>query len=340
MLREKFEKIIKNKILNILYLNDEYDIYLVSSARSAIFCFFNSIKNKKSVVLIPNYVCNVIYKAIEETGVSQIVLYDVTDNLLPNLQDLKNKNDIFRPDIILFAPIFGAYSKEFINIMKITSEFSNRPKIFLDFAQDFDAPIPKFVDIGVSTFNKKTINGFFGGILIIKKKDYSISTINLEHNSIKDELQYLKLLISMFISSIIDKRNKNNFSFNDNYDYSYCKYFPYTINNFSISIVSILYNLLALSKFYSHRKIRTKNFYYINQALNNIEDMKIIIHERTKFSPFIPIIIKNKKALKKLKIFADKNKILIKNPYSKPNNKDESFKNYLFALENPFKKLF
>ncbi len=342
-LKQLLETKIKNKIAHLINVDQSYDIFLFSSCRSSIYSFFDLLNYSREMtkILLPDYVCNVVEKSIVLAGFKNILYYEINDNLLPNKSDLFSKIDLYNPEIVVFAPIFGSYGEEYYNIIKLVSESQNHPLILLDFAQDIDIPLPSFVDAAVTSFNKKSINGFFGGALIVKKNLPLKNPVKVKKISIYDEWIYLRHFLLDFllkrISRIlsilfINEKSIQVVEFEKNFEYSYCKTPPYLITNDEITFISSIVALFELSKIKKYQEIRKKNYSIIKKYINGIKGVKVIETERMFHSPYVPIYVEDQKDFLILLSLIDCKKVRWKNPYAKNSNPHDSFKVYLYAI--------
>ena len=335
-------KKIKDSIVEITHIDNSYEILFYTNGRSAIYTFFNALEKfqRRNIILLPDYVCNVVEKSIRLAGCRNIIFYKITHTLLPDEEDLFLKINEFQPDVIVFAPIFGSYGEKYIKIMKKVSTSKKKPVIVLDFAQDLNIKLPSFIDVSITSFNKKSINGFMGGVLIAKKNILSKYTVKMVPLNVIEE----SIFCLLFLKSVLSLAyHKMSVSFKEplvqKYDYSECKNMPFLISNKEISIISSVIAIFELKKLTKYEKIRKNNLFSINEILSTIHGIQLIQTERLEFSPYIPFYIENNEAKPEIINLIYKTKIRIKFPYSKEMDPDESMKNDLYVLENGFKKI-
>lgn len=340
-LKQRIEKKVKASIKTLTGMNEDYEVYLLTSARSSLFSLFQALNYNRegTKILIPDYVCNIVEKSIRLAGFKNIIFYKIDDNLLPDETDLNYKIKSLKPDIVVFAPIFGSYGKTYYNLIKKTHEY--HPLIILDFAQDLEITIPPFVSVAITSFNKKSINGFFGGVFIINKKQLINLQINLKKLSPLEELYFFKLFFTNKILSIYTLFQKNEF-IGDNYqkfDYSFCREEPYRITNKEISFISLMIALKEIKKIHRYKKIRKKNYAIIKKWLISQNDIILIETDHISQSPYIPIKVENPKTIFLLYRWLVGKNMKLKLPYGKNSNPDESEKKNLFAIECGFEEI-
>jgi dTDP-4-amino-4,6-dideoxygalactose transaminase len=340
-LKQTLEKKVKTMLKTLTGVDENYEMYLFTSARSALFSFFLDIDYTKesTKILIPDYVCNVVERSIRQAGYNNIIFYKIDDNLLPFETDLYNKIIDHKPDIVVLAPIFGSYGERYYNLMKKIHEF--HPMIILDFAQELETTIPPFVSAAITSFNKKSINGFFGGVLIINKEQIRNYQINLEKLSLNEEFFFLKLFFSTEVFFPLPLFQKNEFSEKNyqKFDYSFCRHVPYRITNKEISIISLVIALWEIKKIKKYMKIREKNFTLIKKWLTSQKDVTVIETDHIIHSPYIPIKVGNPETISSLYPWLAGKNLKLKFPYGKDSNPDDSEKRNLFAIESGFKEI-
>lgn len=341
LFKKQIEKKIKKIIKTLTGINDNFEVFLLITARSSLFSFFQSLNNdqERTIILIPDYVCNIVEKSIRNAGYKNIIFYKIDDNLLPNEEDLENKIKQFFPDIVVFAPIFGSYGETYYQLMKKTHEYG--PMIILDFAQDFEITIPAFVSVAVTSFNQKSINGFFGGVLIINTKLLKNYQKNFKKLSIREEYNYLKIYVSRKILSLFKKfmKNKHRPIRNKIFDYSFCQEGPYRFTQNEISFISLIVALIEIKKIKKYYKIREKNYEIIKKWLDSHNGIILIETNHINHSPYIPIKVENPETISQLYEWLVDKRMKLKLPYGKDSNINKSEKESLFAIETGFYKI-
>jgi hypothetical protein len=333
-----FERRVKKLIRNLTGINENFEIFLVTSGRSSFFSFFEGLDSnrEKTKILIPDYVCNVVERSIRQAGFSTLIPYKINDNLLPDETDLARAIECHKPDIVVFAPIFGSYGESYYNLMKKTSECG--AILILDFAQDLEITIPSFVSVAITSFNRKSINGFFGGVLIINKMQISNYSLKLKGMSFSDEALFFKLFFLQgldFLKSSF-RKNEHITGNTQKFDYSFCKEDPYTISDKEISFISLIVAFFEMRKVRLYRQIREKNYRVISKWLGMQKGVFIVETDHVAYSPYIPIRVEKPEIVDSLSQDLRSRNLTLKFPYGKETAPDTSQKKNLFAIESGF----
>jgi hypothetical protein len=314
---------------------EDFDVILVDSGRSALYDFLIYVKNmeenkKRCEVLIPNYICNVVDKAVIRSHFIPI-RYETDEFFRPIVKDVVAKISD-KTLAVIFAPIFGSYDDTFIQTADLVKKRSAKVFIVFDNAQCIDLKPPPNTDAVILSFNNKDVWGVMGGALLLKRKRFS-SKFSPENLSFYEELHYLfeffkrtyKILLKNSSSQLL---KLNTFHF----EYSTCSRFPYTLNKKAISKISLTFALYGLNELRNYRERRIKNYEAFKKWCKNYKNVRIIETKNVSTSPFIPIIV-NENVQETLSTFSNFH-VQVKMPYAVDGNPKASFKENVLAIPN------
>ena len=238
----------------------ENKINFMFSGRVAINVLAKEFKDK-GTVLIPEYICNVVDKAFEESGY-QIVRYKLKKDFEPDIDNIVKLIDKNSIDILLVASLYG--SGKFMDVLNDhTSEIFSKItqqniQVFIDFAQDFyriyelDLSYPHYHYI--FSFNDKSFMGMMGAMVV---SDYDLSDLSYKRLSVKQNIflfkNYLQKLASCYLPLLITiyrffrtKGDQNLSEARQGFEFSYCKTFPYTFINYKVSSMQIFFAWIGI----------------------------------------------------------------------------------------------
>ena len=196
-----------NNIIKELFLVEDKDIYYYSSGSKALENFLKILVKQKNIknVYIPSFSCMELADAIVKSKCN-IRIYDIEENLKPNIETLKQiKED--KEGVLILTSLFGknTYSKEFIKVLQ-----EMKMPIILDEAQSFpNTSIQlhnaiKKCGILISFGRSKPISAIGGGAIINKG---IINDGLLKKSNINDR-GYLKNVCSVFKARLKNKIQK------------------------------------------------------------------------------------------------------------------------------------
>ena len=218
-LNKKTGKLLKN-IIN----NTNTPIYLYISGRSSLYAVLKYLKGvyPAKKVLIPDYTCNVIHKAIESAGL-HFDIYPTNNFFEPNISEIVKKVDTDTLAIV-GANIFGSEGLSVKDIKDVFAMLKCNPVVIHDCAQNIEK-INKINDkelkqIAVFSFNDKDIWSIMGGGFA---SNFDIDLKNDKKVTLRHEFLFLRRFIKKLIYSLYCMLAKRgNCSLNE-YDYSDCK---------------------------------------------------------------------------------------------------------------------
>lgn len=271
--------LLRKKIKNFIYPKDDLFFEPVFSGRSGIFMLAEKLSLNPDInktALIPDYICDVVPKALERAGF-KVFHFRLDNDFLPEMLDLEEMLKFHKPGILLITPIYGNDG----GLSKLKKLNLSETSLFLDACQDIDQ-IKKYNKLNVKnyyiigSFNMKQIPGIMGGFILSEEK---ISSMNFEKLKLKDRFQLRVLCFFEFVLKPLVKvlrKNKDDFT-KAKFTFSECKSFPYGfIHYFPCKMqLALAYNGLKTRKKF---KINQSNF--LNT--NNIKNVN-----SNKYAPFI-----------------------------------------------------
>lgn len=322
---------VKSKLRTIY---GDFDVTLVSSGRSALYAFFIHIKNFKELrdkneVLIPNYICNVVDKAVIHSGLVPI-RYDTDEYFRPVVKDLRVKIST-KTLAVVFAPIFGSFDEVFVQATGLVKSSSDAFIVY-DNAQCVDCKPPPDTDAVILSFNDKDIWGVMGGALLIKRKRFN-SKFEPEKLSLFEEFRYLleffkkmSKILKKESPSVISRLNRWHF------EHSTCSRFPYTLNKKAISKISLTFVSLGLNELESYKNKRKENYDAFKNWCKRLKNIKIIETKNVSTSPFIPLLVVGN-VQEVLSTFSNF-RVQIKLPYAINGDPKSSVRSNVIAMPN------
>jgi dTDP-4-amino-4,6-dideoxygalactose transaminase len=322
---------IKSKIEDI-YKN--FDVILVASGRSAIYDFLNCIKNleklkNRNEVLIPNYICNVVDKAVIESNLVP-VKYETDEYFRPIKKDICAKISE-KTLAIIFAPIFGSYDDVFVQAAELFARTTDAFIVF-DNAQCIACKVPPETDAVILSFNNKDIWGVMGGALLIKRgKSRANLKFNPEKLSFREEFSYLVEFFKTVYKILKSPSSASNLN-TLHFEHSTCSNFPYTLNKKAISKISLVFALHGLNELQSYEIKREKNYKAFKKWCEMLKVVKIIETKNVSTAPLIPIrVIGN---IRDVLLIFDYLGVQVKMPYALDDNPAFSLRKNVIAIPN------
>jgi hypothetical protein len=232
------------------------------SGRVAFFRSLVALKTKAHVLLLPDYICNVLHKAANKAGFD-VVTYNTNSLHEPDvfhILDITKK--IKKPFILCLAPILGADGGESWITSKKGRNWRSENKVILifDACQDISRIESKKLlqennILLISSFNDKSFPGLMGSVVVSDIDDpgylnfKSICDLKLIKLFCSRVYSYLKYSLSRLLL-LYSNKSRGNFEF------SHCNKYPYDFHhNCAMKIqISIAVAGLLLRGFYIARK--------------------------------------------------------------------------------------
>lgn len=241
-----------------------YHFFPEISGRASLYKLASTLKGNsdKGLALAPDYICNVVYVALEAAGY-EVRTYP-TDHLFePLMLELENELTDERVGILLTASIFG--STAFLEQLK-SEKFrelviQRNIHVIVDLCQDINLVryLPDDYGVNVSSilsFNDKSFPGLMGGG-ILTKIDLPVTT---ERLSISQTTKLYGMILGKIklntIEAIKSKRRRickdvekslQSQQVITAYDYSYCRVFPHKIEVIMIAKIQIIMALIGFT---------------------------------------------------------------------------------------------
>ncbi|MCB5187693.1 hypothetical protein LG200_06695 [Methylobacillus caricis] len=224
------------------YLLNDYssgDIRFYFSGRVAIYKVADYLIKTSRVALLPDYICNVVYKAFEAAGF-EIVTYATSDVYEPDWGEVSRLGQENTGAVLLLASIYGSeFGRNWIlsqNGYHWREE--NKISVVFDLCQDITQinSLSSHEYIGsnyaiVGSFNDKSFPGVMGGVVVtdIPDEEYAAPSfldccrvLSLFVQKLL-KLDRMRAIARFFLVSVLSSKPK----IKNIYDYSYCNYFPY-----------------------------------------------------------------------------------------------------------------
>ncbi|MBX9785993.1 MAG: hypothetical protein K2Y08_01525 [Alphaproteobacteria bacterium] len=258
-----FSKKLLLKKLKILLNTEGYTFTPQFSGRVALqnlIQYFSSEMESSRCLYLPDYICNVVFKASEIVDANRII-YPTDVRCEPVLSFLKRAIRKKKVGIIVLASIFGSSALlKLLNREKVRKFIEKENiKIILDLCQDISllkhVPISKNIGVIIS-FNNKSFPGLMGGGILyhdkLKFHEKSLPVgkkLKLYYILLRD----IKLKYFLRRPAFVGK----------SYDYSRCVHFPYTFDNYKLSKIQFILAICGIKKIniYLRNKIDTINLY-------------------------------------------------------------------------------
>jgi hypothetical protein len=259
--------LLKNKISI-----DNSKMTFMFSGRVAINILSKKFK-KNRIVLIPKYICNVVDMAFEKEY--KIIRYGVDEKFEPNIDELIYSINNNKVDILLLASLYG--SGEFINELydhksKLYKAIKQKKlEVIIDFAQDFYRINSLTLEYKnyhyIFSFNDKSFMGSMGSIIV---SNTDLSNIVYKQLSVAQNIFLLKNYLIKVVNCKIPlllkayqllRGIKNKKIIKMEYEFSTCKVFPYTYDNYKISSIQLFFALIGIFRLKVYYKNKCK---YLN----------------------------------------------------------------------------
>lgn len=203
------------------------------------------------LALIPEYICNVVPMALEQAEYS-IETYPVDACFEPDTEQLRRRLETGAYGIVLTASIYG--SSALLDTLSSTEVWApllaaQRTHLIIDLCQDISLIRKVPVSYGrllsvIVSFNDKSFPGAMGGGIL--------TTLELPETDrplpVQKRLQLYRYLflkqLACFKRRLLRHATTPNAQL---YDYSWCKRFPFTIEEYRIDKLQMIMALLGLA---------------------------------------------------------------------------------------------
>ncbi len=290
------------------------------SGRTALFAIAasNHNVNTSNVVLLPDYICNVVYLAFKKAGWT-VVSYPSSYKMDYDWIKLQEQIEIHSPRILLGASIYGSSGLIDVVLDEIKSKYliEKDVKVVLDFAQDISLinklspKLNSFVEVIVS-FNDKSFIGMMGGGILSQKAYPSCKKMPKNLSWILYKTFVRKIICNLFSPF------RNSFIKKDSslYDFSYCQEFPYKFDLYAIQKLQVLLGIVGLY-FLPYYHLRKKRFLKKHPKFINTPHINTTSYVAYEDSQCCQYVTNSKKK-----------------SYAKPDNLKESYMEKIFVVHN------
>jgi hypothetical protein len=322
------------KQINKYYQKRFARIVFYKSGRSALAAFFQMAlpENKGNVILLPDYICNVVYLAAENAD-ALVIPYSTDELFHPNMAHIEELLKSMPVSVVLFASIFGTQNNR-AAILKCVR--AAKPDVFVVFDESqnimTDSPIQLDTRTIVAiSFNDKTIPGVMGGALCYPPDsviNFKIPAQNLTSRFFH-ELHILGMLVKRVMRKLrqyLGLQRTSSYTFTlPKYEFSHALFEPYNTEEAPISKLSLIFAYFGLSRLPHLETQRKKNSVQIRRFFEGRGWLTFLNTEYADIAPFMPVKILRPDVFELIKL---------KGPYAMSTNKDVSLRPDIFCILN------
>ena len=281
----------------------------------------NKLDHLNRIILLPDYICNVVYQTAESAGY-EIITYQTDDDLKPVWDDLIHMLHNYTSPVVLLASLFGTVNAIQANINTIRR--SNKSAFIIADECQFlvrNSPIGCDENMAIIfSFNKKTLPGVMGGGVFVRNPDLYqviVAAPTPLLSSIELDLRLIfHLLREIFIYIKITLQNEQIHDFYVKaYEYSESKGIVYDTQPHEIAKVSLVRAWLELKNLQKYEHIRLINYQTIKEEFVEILEKPKLSYQM--LAPNIPI----KRTTLSCALGAY---VFIKKPYAMHNNRKKA----------------
>jgi hypothetical protein len=329
------QRILKTMVtsqINKYYANQFTHVIYYKSGRSALAAIFQAAlsESKEKVVLLPDYICNVVYLAAEHAG-ALITPYSTDELFCPNLVQIERLLRSMPVRVVLFASIFGTQNNRAMILQRVRVANPDVVVIF-DESQNIvtnSSIQPDSNTITVMSFNDKTVPGVMGGALCLPRH----SAINLQppaqalFSRLLHELNILSILLKRVLRKTIEIFDSLIMQSDalSKYEFSHAIFEPYNMEVGPISKLSLLYAYFGLSRLSGVEIQRKYNARQIRKFFNSTDWLTFLDTEYADTAVYMPVKMINPDACKFIQL---------KSPYASHSNKNVSLRPDVFGILN------
>ncbi len=279
--------------LNNLYKVVDCEYVWAASGRSALALLYNTIKRygKINTVLLPDYICNVVYEAANRSGM-HIVRY-ATEDSMPCIDDILHIISSNQECCVTFVSYFGR-SIDYCKIIATIREISNEIIIIFDECQNLLNADINVLDeniFSVLSFNNKMTPGLLGGAIVLKNSHYVFSIpLETRFRRIICELEMV-LSYNLLFFKMIKTALSRAYPFPSTFEWSSC-FGKYSVEPRRIYKVSLVSAYLSVKNVKYHKSILTHNMEFAYQMAEK-GIIRIIGSPNAKLVAYLPIEVDN-----------------------------------------------
>lgn len=289
---------IARHLIRTRFYPEAKNILFYQSGRSALVAIFSKIRHmdQGQVVLVPDYVCNLVYKAVSKSNL-KVKKYKTDERFRADVDDIRAMISEGDVAAVLLASIFGTQN----GTEEIVDQIRNIDRevvLILDECQNLirDNQVafgPRTVVI--SSFNLKNINGAMGGVICCREDFMSLEAPRIGFMArLKQEFKMVKYCVGAVLPRRVMKNPYRATShhpprFKDiPFEYSYCRHFPYQLATHPIATISLVVAILDMASIDRLEMMRRHNFKHFHHWMTRENLGTLIETERCDTSCFLP----------------------------------------------------
>lgn len=315
-------------------------VVFFKSGRSALTALFEklAVQKKQSIVLLPDYICNVVYMSASIAGI-RFKVYRTDELFRPDMSEIKALLKTEPVCAVLFASILGAQNNT-SEILYSVRAVAPDVLIVFDECQNIIIASPLVMDsktVCVMSFNDKTVPGLMGGALCLP----SATVLDIERPT-RDVASMLlhDLRIWVFLAKKILRRLPEVLAALrgrvPRYAYPVLEFSSgareyYDLVPHPAAKLSLIYAVRWLRRLPELERVRRCNYAFFQELVANEGYGTFLTTERAEVTPYVPFRLKDQIVFKHLPIkgpyamMDDSSKTLRKDIYSIKNNRETSF---------------
>ncbi len=276
-------------------------------------------KKKRQIALLPDYVCNVLFRAFRMAG-WKVVLYETDKFFEADLSNVKEMIEKFDPGVLVGASVFGSSGLLDLlsndSLVRILNE--KKVDIVLDIAQDVrlveKLPADSASVHAVVSFNDKSFLGAMGGGVLSSCEIFS-DVVKLSSRHVF--MLYKWLFLKLFWRYIDLLKSSGRSNLKQSFEYSKCGSFPHEFVVYHVPKIQLILGLIGLSAlpFFNKKKAPL---------------LKTDMHLKTRYSSGAAFLIAKDRSI----IDGVNEYRRIKRPYAIDSNSAKSLHPELIAIHN------
>jgi hypothetical protein len=263
----------------------EIKFYSFFSGRVALFRLASSVPVAEKRVLLPRYLCNVVYKAFVSAGYN-VQYYDVDEYFEPHVSSIKDLYFRHQFTVLVLAPLYGADGgvSWFVSDEGQRWRRTSNVHLVLDLCQDFSrvkrlSNLPG-TDISIVTsYNDKSFPGVMGSGVWT-----DVDLAKLPKPTLSDSFRVLttafhKIAPRRILKKRLRPHEVTSTDFSAKYEFSRCVSFPYDFDHFSATKAQLALGFVGvlLLSFWNKRR---------NKAIIS-QHIVPVMFEYSRTSPFV-----------------------------------------------------
>lgn len=304
----------RNKLAQHWTNYHRYVEFLFSGRTALLFTLKHNPNQKNKIILIPDYICNVVNIACEKANY-RFIEYALNKQLSPSKEKIIELIKKHKPDALIIASIYGSsfLENELINDTELRDTIrQSKTLLIYDLCQDANlinltTPSQDLPYVAIGSFNDKIIPGIMGAVICSNIEwPRPINKINSK--------EFLYLLKWAFQKQFYPKTKEQLKNEKVTFEFSKGTVFPYDFEHEGASNLQLSYAYYLYENYLKNYTVKRKlNAFYLKEVSISLP--------YAGQSPYL-LIEKNQSRLK------------IKSPYARWNNASESKFPELNILQN------